>query len=196
MDLLNMDFYEQYINKTDAEILEILKNREDYQDLAVAAAIRIALERKLIYSEQDLFAPEFQYVKRNRNKLFPEISNVYHRQKLAGSIFRFLYVISFLPAIFGFLKYAEGQLYYTYIGFGVSLIWFLLCFLLYKTRKIVVLIPMFILLFSILVIIGLNIFKSASFHVLDFVILMIFTFLTVYLLILLKKIIQIKSESE
>jgi len=191
-----MDFYEQYTNHSDTQILEILKKRKDYQDAAVDAAIKIAIERQLINSEQDLFSPELQYVKSKDSKFLPEIQNSYQRQKLAGSIFRFLYVMSFLPVVYGFLKYAEGQLYLTFIGIGLGLLWFLLSFLLYKTQKIVVIIPLLILLFSVSLAVGSKIISSTPFRFLDLMMLIIGTLLPVYLLLLLKKLIQTKPDSE
>lgn len=191
-----MDFYEKYIESTDAEILEILKKRKDYQDSAVEAAIRIAIERKLIYSEQDLFSPEFQDTKTNGNIMFPEISNDFQRTKLAGSIFRFLYVMSLLPLIFGFLKYGEGYLYLSYIGLGIGLTWFLLSFLLYKTRNRLIFIPLFILLFAISIGIGWNFIDSESFHFLDLVMLLIGAIIPGYLLMFLIRLIKPKSKSE
>ena len=191
-----MDFYEQYTSHTDAQILAILKNHKDYQDEAVEAAVRIGVERKLISSGQDLLLPEFQTVKSTGNKFIPEISSAYQRQKLSGSIFRFLYVMSFLPVVFGFLKYAEGQLYLTLIGIGLGLVWFLLSFLLNKTQKTVLFIPLFLLLFSIVVAVAAKIIVTVPFRFMDMVMLIIGTLLPVYLLFILKKMMQTKPETE
>ena len=191
-----MDFYEKYIDSTDPDILEILKKRKNYQDSAVEAAIRIAIERQLIHSEQDLFSTEFQDTNTNRNVMFPEISDDFQRKKLTGSIFRFLYIMSLLPLIFGFLKYGEGHLYLTYIGVGIGLTWFLLCFLLYKTHNSLVLIPLFILLITISFGIGWNFIDSESLHFLDMVMLLIGTILPAYLLLFLSRLIKPISKSE
>jgi hypothetical protein len=191
-----MDFHEQYTSYTDAQILAVLKNHKDYQVEAVEAAVSIGVERKLINSEQDLLLPEFQHVKSVGNKFIPEISSTYQRQKLSGSIFRFLYVMSFLPVVFGFLKYAEGQLYSTVIGIGLGLLWFLLSFLLNKTQKIVLFIPLFLLLFSIVVAVSAKILVAVPFRFMDMVMLIIGTLLPVYLLFILKKMMQTKPEPE
>lgn len=191
-----MDFYEKYTGHTDAQILQILKHRAEYQESAVEAAVRIAIERQLIYSEQDLFSPEFQPVKSKGTRFLPEISSAYQRQKLIGSIFRFLYVVSLLPAIYGFMMYAEGQLNLTYIGFALGLIWFLLSFLLYKTQKLVLFIPLYILLFSVSLVVGGKLFSSHSVRNMDVLMLILGTFLPAYLLLFLKKLIQTKPDSE
>jgi hypothetical protein len=187
-----MDYYERYTNYTDEQLLEILKKRKDYQESAVDAAVKIAIERQLIYSEQDLFSHEFQNNKLDRSMLFPEISNDFQRQKLVGSILRFLYIMSFLPLVFGFLKYAEGQYSLTAIGVGVGVIWFLLSFLLAKTKKTVVFIPLFILLFSISLYFGIAILSSSSIKIMDLVMLIIGLLLPTYLMMLLRKLIQTK----
>jgi len=103
-------FYELYTAFTDVQLLEVLKNQKSYQKVAVDAAIKIAIERQLIFSEQDLLAPEFQNTIPIRYSFIPRIENDYHRQRLIGSISRFLYVMSLMPVIYGFLKYGEGQL--------------------------------------------------------------------------------------
>jgi hypothetical protein len=187
-----MDFYEKYISYTDEQLLEVLKNHKDYQDSAVDAAVKIAIERQLIHSEQDLFSPEFQDAKIYRNRMFPEIPNDFQREKLAGSIFRFLYLMSILPLVFGFLKYAEGQYYMTAIGLGIAVIWFLLSFLLARTKKTVVFIPLFILLFSISLYIGTIILSSSFIKIMDLVMLIVGLLLPTYLLLLLRKLIQTK----
>jgi hypothetical protein len=191
-----MDFYDKYNNWSDDQIFEILKHHKDYQNLAVEAAIKIAIERQLINSERDLFSPEFQNVRSNRSIFFPEIPDDFQRQKLADSIFRFLYVMSFLPLIFGFLKYAEGKQYFTFIGAGTGIIWFLLSFLLNRTHKKVIFIPLFLIIFTISIAIGRYLTSNSTFHFLDLVMLLIGTLLPVYLLLLLGRLIQSKSKSD
>lgn len=190
----NNFFYKQYTEFNDAQILEILRNHKDYQEIAVHAAVKIAIERQLIHSEQDLMAPEFQNSKVYRFAFFPEISNDYQRERLLGSLFRFLYVISFIPIIYGFLKYGEGYIDQTYLGVSVGVIWFLLCILLKKTQKLYILIPLFVLLALMSVSASLKIFTPETFRILDLVMLIIGMVLTSYLLLFLKKLIQTKPK--
>jgi len=190
-----INFYERYSSHTDSQILEILKNQKDYQENARNAAVKIAIERQLINSEQDLLLPEFQNSTNTRLTLFPQMTSSYHYQRLVGSIFRFLYVLSFLPIVYGFLKYAEGYVDQTILGVSTGLTWLLLVVLLKRTEKSFVLIP----LFGILIFVGVSVgFKIASNHpvrILDFVIFIIGMLLTVYFLILAKKLIQNKPEN-
>jgi hypothetical protein len=190
-----INFYERYSNYTDTQILEILRNQKGYQESARNAAVKIAVERQLIHSEQDLLSPEFQKSKNTGLTLFPQMTSFYHHQRLLGSIFRFLYVLSFLPVVYGFLKYAEGFVDQTILGVSVGVVWFLLIFLLKKTEKPVILLP----LFGILIFVGASVtFKIAANHpvlILDFVVLIIGILLTVYFLFLVKKLLQNKPEN-
>jgi len=190
-----INFYEQYSSLTDSQILEILKHQKDYQENARNAAVKIAIERQLIHSEQDLLSPEYQNSKNTSLTLFPQLTNSYHHQRLVGSIFRFLYVLSFLPIVYGFLKYAEGFIDQTILGVSTGLTWLLLVILLKKTEKSIILLP----LFGILIFVGAAVgFKIASNHpirILDFVIFIIGMLLSAYFLILVKKLLQNKPEN-
>lgn len=188
-----MNFHEQYCTFSDNQILDVLKNHKNYQEAAVVAAIQIAIERQLINSEQDLLSPEFQSPELEGFTIFPISTNSYHRQTMTGSIFRFLYVMAFLPVIYGFLKHGEGQLSQTYVGVGIGAVWFILCYLLKRTKKLMLIVPMLFLLFSVSSVVGVKIFGSVSFAVMDVVMLIIGTLLPVYLLLLLKKLILSNS---
>ncbi|MBA4410435.1 MAG: hypothetical protein Q8S54_16660 [Bacteroidota bacterium] len=185
-----MNLYERYSNYTDDQILEILRKHKDYQEVAVDVAVKIAVERHLINSEQDLLAPEFQNYKTSGFTFFPEISSEFHRKRLVGSIFRFLYLLSLLPLTYGILNYAKGEIDQTLLGVGIGLIWFSLSIFLSKTRKFFIFIPLFILLFAVSVITGYGIFKKEDFQFMDMIILVVGTLLPLYLLLYLKKLIH------
>jgi hypothetical protein len=186
---MNMDFYERYTKLTDSELLEILKRRKDYQDTAVEAAVKIAIGRKLILSEQDLLSPEFEPVRSYGSKLFPDVSNEYHRSRLVGSLFRFIYMMSFLPLVFGIMKYAEGQLNFTFLGVGIGVLWFSLSFLLSRSHQKVIFILLFVILISTSVFVGWQIFAKSVFHFLDLFVLIVGTILPAYLLLFLRRLI-------
>jgi len=188
-------FYERYSNYTDTQILEILRNQKGYQEGARNAAVKIAVERQLINSEQDLLSPEFKKSKNTGLTLFPQMTSFYHHQRLLGSIFRFLYILSLLPVVYGLLKYAEGFIDQTILGVCVGGVWFLLIFLLKKTEKPGILLP----LFGILIFVGTSVtFKIATNHpvrILDFVVLVLGVLLSAYFLFLVKSLIQNKPEN-
>ena len=185
-----MNLYERYSNYTDDQILEILKKHKDYQEVAVDVAVNIAIERKLIHSKQDLLGPEFQAGRSTVFTFFPEISSEFHRKRLVGSIFRFLYLLSLLPLTYGILNYAKGEINQTLLGVGIGLIWFFLSILLSKTRKVFIFLPLFILLFAVSTLTGYGIFKKEAFQFMDMIMLVVATLLPLYLLLYLKRLIQ------
>lgn len=189
-----INFYERYSDFTDDRIFEIVKNRRNYQEQAAKAAVKIAVERGLIHSEQDLLAPEYQNRKTSGFTLFPEITNDFQRQKLVGSIFRFIYILSFLPLIYGFLKYGEGKLSLTYLGAGIGLVWFLLSLLLKKTQKQLVFIPLLLVLFSVSAFAGMQIFSGKPIAALDIFMLLTGTLLSLYLILFLKNLMRQKTD--
>jgi len=190
-----INFYERYSNLTDDQILEILKNQKDYQERARIAAVKIAIERQLIHSESDLLSPEFQNSRSTRLTLFPQLSNTYHHQRLLGSAFRFLYVLSFLPIIYGFMKYAGGYIDQTILGVSVGIVWFLLIFSLKKTEKSIILAPLFAILIFVGISVGVKMAANRPIRILDFVILIVGLTFSAYFLIYAKTLIQNKPQS-
>ena len=106
----NHDFQEIFNKHTDEQILEILKKREHYQPKAVDVAVKEAISRKLIHSEQDLFSPEFSPEPLKR-KLIPEIHREKNKNRIRKSLGRSLLIAGVLPLIFGFVRYNSGQLF-------------------------------------------------------------------------------------
>ncbi|HEX7584413.1 MAG TPA: hypothetical protein VF373_06965 [Prolixibacteraceae bacterium] len=189
-----MSFQERYSGYSDNQILEILKNHKNYQEAAVSAAVQIAIERQLIHSEQDLMAPEYQSGKPEGSKAFPEITNPYHYQKVVSSIFRILFIVGIIPIAFGIIKYAGGQINMAFPSISAGLIWMLLTFWLLKTRKIAIVLSQIVLLAMVIFGTGYLLITPKIFHLVDLVILIIGSFITLYLLLYLKKLIQTKPE--
>jgi len=106
----NSDLQEIFNKHTDEQILEILKKREHYQPEAVDVAVKEAISRKLIHSEQDLFSPEFSPEPLKR-KLIPEIHREKNKNRIRKSLGRSLLIAGVLPLIFGFVRYNSGQLF-------------------------------------------------------------------------------------
>jgi hypothetical protein len=187
-------YYDRYLTFSDSQIKEILKNHKNYQETAVTAAVKIAIERGLINSEQDLLAPEYQYQPTFGFSVFPRITNDYQYKKVVASIFRVLFFLSFLPIIFGAIKYAEGQLNMTYVGVGLGLIWLILSFLLLKTKNVMILVSQIILLILVFFGVGYRLFIQETFNVLDLLMLIVGTLLPIYFLLYLKTLNQTKPE--
>jgi len=190
-----ISFYERYTDFSDQQIKEVLKNHKNYQEPAVTAAVKIAIERELIHSEQDLLAPEYQSTASEGWTLFPEILIYQPYKKLVASIFRVLFLSSLIPIIFGVLKYAEGQLNMTYLGVGLGLIWLIINYIVFKTQNLIVLFFQIIILLIVSIGLGYKIFSQQFFKVTDVVVLVIGSMLLLYFLLYLKKLIQTKPES-
>lgn len=189
-------FYDLYTTYSDQQIKTILKNHHDYQESAVTAAIKIAIERELIHSDQDLMAPEYQNKTPRKFTAFPEISDAYQHKKVVASIFRVLFLVSFIPIVFGIIKYAEGELHFTYMGLGLGVLWLVLTFILQKTKKLIFVFIQLILLLPISVILGVRLTSQKIFPATDMLVLIILTSLVIYFLLYLKKLIQTNPEQQ
>jgi hypothetical protein len=102
-------FYQLYVSFSDAQIIDILKNKSSYRDKALTEAIHVAIERGLINSEQDLMSPQYQLQDKSRFSLFPEISDRYQREKLTRSVSRIIYMVTLIPLINAALDYSKGD---------------------------------------------------------------------------------------
>lgn len=189
-----ISFYERYADYTDQQIKEILRNHKNYQEKAVAAAVKIAIERELIHNEQDLMAPEYQVSASEGWTLFPEINNAFHHKKMVNSIFRILFFASLLPIVYGMMKYSEGLLPMTYLGVGMGLVWLALTIILLKTEKLVVLFLQVLILLFVFGFVGNQLFRHHLVQSSDVLIWVIGTMVLLYLLLYLRKLIQTKPE--
>lgn len=185
-------FYERYLAFSDSQIKEILKNHKNYQEAAVNAAVKIAIERQLIHSEQDLLAPEYQYQPSFNRTIFPVITDEYQHKKIVASIFRILFFLAIVPIVFGALKYSEGQLDMTYIGVASGFLWAFLTYLLQRTGKSAVLVLMITIVIFVFFGFGYRLLLQETFRAFDALILIVGTLLPLYFLFYLKKLNQTK----
>lgn len=102
------DFTETMAELNNEQLIEVLKKRKLYQAAAAKQAIREAIERGIIHSEEDLLGPEFRE-KKLRRQLFPEIENEKIRNKIRRSISRGLFLAGSLPAILGVIRLTRGN---------------------------------------------------------------------------------------
>ena len=133
MENVNLD--ERIRSLSDDDLVELLKMRDHYQSEAVAIAIEDALNRGIIFSEQDLEMPKFQPDQSHSRSLFPHLNKEHQFQKVFTSLIRVLYLIAILPMLFGVLKLVEYEL-----PFGISLLvlglaWVFLCIWLQKNKN-------------------------------------------------------------
>jgi len=187
-------FYERYSGYTDGQIMNILRNQKDYQEKARNAAVKIALERQLIHSEQDLLSPEYQKGKDAKFSFFPVMPNVYYYNRLISSIFRFLVIFSFLPVVYGILKYSEGNSQQAILGVGIGAVWFLFVSLYKRSKRIVFLILLMLVLAFSGVATGFKLAAQSHVLVTDIVMLLIGLILPAYFLLYAKKLTENKPE--
>ena len=187
-------FYERYSTFSDNQIKEILRNHKNYQGLAVVAAVKIAIEREIIHSEQDLLAPEYQLDRTSGFSMFPEISDAYQYKKMVASIFRVLFFLSVIPIVFGVMKYAEGQLNMAFLGLGAGFTWLILTYILFKTKKLLVVSLQVLMIVFVFCGLCYRLLFQEVFHTMDMVMLIIGTVLPFYFLLCLKKLIQTKPD--
>lgn len=185
-------FFERFSALTDDKIMDILRSQKDYQDAAREAATRIAIERGLIHSADDLLAPEFQKGGSPEYSAFPVMSNEYYRGRITKSVFKFLYAFSLLPLIFSYYQYNSANFSLAALGASFGVIWFGLVLLVKRTKKTVVIYPLLALVFVAGIYFGVKIVSANFFRFMDFFILIVSVLLASYLLLYVRKLIETK----
>ncbi len=185
-----MNFYERYSGYSDSQIMEILKNKLNYQEEAVDAAVKIAIERGLIHSEQDLLSAEYRNSDKQKFSFFPPVSNDYHRQRLIASMFRFLYVLVLIPLIYGVLSYAKGQQPQMVIGLLIGIIGLAVVRFYSKTRQKIYWYVLFAELILVAVMSGMRLFSQEVFVWQDIAVYLVATLLPAYILLYVRKLVR------
>lgn len=116
------DFRKDIPNYTDDKIISILKQRDHYQPEAARLAIQEAIKRGIIFSEQDLFAKEYEVEELNFS-LFPRIRRTKNQNKIRKSIARSLVICGVMPVVFGLLQTNKGNLLEGSIIVLLGVIW-------------------------------------------------------------------------
>ena len=186
-------FHQRFSELDDTRIMEILRNQKDYQEAARNAAVQIAIERGLIHSEEDLLAQEFQTSRSTGRSIFPSISEEYHRNRLTGSIFRFLFIFSLLPLVYGAMQYAKGALTLAALGLIAGVVWFLIVLMMKRTKKSVLVFPLLTIVLIAAVFVGNTLAKANPVRFVDFLMLLIGVLLPVFFLLYIRKLIDFKS---
>lgn len=121
----NTDYEEIFNNYSNVEILEVLKKRDYYQQEAVEVALRVAIDRDLIHSEEDLLAPAFR-VEPLKRKFIPDIKKEKNKNRIRKSVGRSLLIAGILPLIFGYLRLNSGNTAEGSALVAASVFWMLL----------------------------------------------------------------------
>jgi len=107
-EISNHEFERIIAGYADNELRKVLKKRNQYQKKAADFAIKEAIRRRLIYSEQDLFASEFK-PEPTKFSIFPTIENDTVRTKYRKSVTRFLIIVGVIPMVLGGMKITDAQ---------------------------------------------------------------------------------------
>ena len=132
-------------NYTDEELRKVLKKRKLYQNDAAEFAIEEAIKRGLIFTEQDLFAREFQ-PEPEKFSLFPTIENEKVRAKFRKSITRWLMISGALPMVWGGIKIYKTQSLEGILIFVFGVVWSFVSFQLMRSVNKKLITAMFLLL--------------------------------------------------
>ena len=177
-----IDYQEKYKQLNDAEIKEILRLRKAYQPEAANAAIQEAIERGIIHSEQDLFAPEFNQVKDKSFSIFPQINKPDQKEKIISSIQRIFYITGIIPLLYGGLKIHHKELIAGLVFVIAGIVWIVFNTGLKKINKKIMFLPMFSILFAAFVYSVYSVYQMKTATIMDFSVVVLTFLISVYCL--------------
>ena len=181
-----VELKERIVNYNDSELVRILKQRTYYTDEAVEIAVKEAMRRGMINSEQDLFDEKFR-VEKLSFSWFPLPSNEAAVLKLQKSIARSLLFCGVIPIVFGFLEINTGNVLNGKIILAVGFLWIFLSSQMLRTFNLLFLIILFLLDFASLVFIYWRLFQSSAAGLIDFFIVTSLFLLVTYGLLYFRK---------
>ncbi len=104
----NSDYRINIPEYSDEKIVEILKMRDHYQKDAANLAIKEAIKRGILFSEQDLFSEEY-HVEPLEFSLFPNIHRKRNKENIRKSIARSFVIAGVIPLVYGILQLNQGK---------------------------------------------------------------------------------------
>ncbi len=119
---IDHDFEERMQELEDEQLRKVLKKRNLYQEEAAKAAIREAIRREIIASEEDLHAPDFRH-EPLKPRLFPLIENPRNKFRIRRSVSRGLLLAGLLPTIWGMVRLNAGVPVEGIVLIGFGLLW-------------------------------------------------------------------------
>ncbi|MGE4587170.1 MAG: hypothetical protein AB7D05_07500, partial [Mangrovibacterium sp.] len=120
---------EQY---TDEQLLNLLQNREKYQQLAVELAEKLALQRGLQFFGRELPPGDSRQPVRFWKGIFPETEPGCQSKKMFASLLRILYLLGVFPLVLALMELSGGLHFLVWIwGLGAA-VWVLTVWLVEK----------------------------------------------------------------
>ena len=106
----------------DEQLKDVLKKRKLYQKEAADAAIREAIKREIISSENDLHGPDYRH-ESLKVRLFPVIENPNNKNRIRRSISRGLLLAGLLPTVWGMVRLNAGASFEGMLLLVYGLLW-------------------------------------------------------------------------
>lgn len=171
----------------DEEIIYILKRRSYYQKKAREMAVKEAVRRGIIHSEQDLFSDDYN-IKPVKFSLFPIIEDQKNKKKITKSIARVLLICGVLPVVWGIIRLNFGALAEGAVLVIFGVIWiFCSAAIMVKYKKECVLILFLLLFASCAYFVKIVLLKKGTLIFMDFFIPAVLYLFIVYGLVFLGK---------
>ena len=180
------EFYSAIPDYNNEQLINVLKKRTQYQKEAREIAIREAIKRGIINSEQDLFAKEFND-KPQKFSIFPVIDSDDNRNKIRKSIARVLLIIGSLPVVWGVIRIVDNELFEGILLSILGCIWIFASIKLLKKMDLQKVFLLFVMLFLSVVYIVKLFFTIKTPTAMDYLIPAILYSLVIYALLLLRK---------
>lgn len=136
--IADLNFDEQMSSLTDDELLNVLRQRVDYQEKAVDSAIREALRRGVIQSQEEvdrLFPKTNGRSDSGHFSIFAQLADKTQAESLFSSFTRPLIILGLVPFLFALFRTSQlsiGKIVVLVLG---GLIWCAMIFYLKKTYK-------------------------------------------------------------
>jgi hypothetical protein len=129
----------------DADVTEVLKKRDQYQRSAIDFAVREALRRGLIHSEEEMDEPRFSQ-ESARFTLFPLPEKTETRTKIFRSLCRSLMIAGVIPAFYGVMKLSSQRFTEGTALISIGVIWIGMSWFLMERSEKWLIFPLFFLL--------------------------------------------------
>lgn len=105
----NMELKERIGNLTDEALIDLLRQRNAYEPVAVEVAIEEAIKRGVLQSEADLDLAQFVVSEKSAKSIFPHLTTALQFSKVFSSLTRMLYLIAVVPLVIGLLELTESN---------------------------------------------------------------------------------------
>ncbi|MHA7111910.1 hypothetical protein ACRTDU_17410 [Sunxiuqinia elliptica] len=104
-----MELKERIGNLTDEALIDLLRQRNSYEPIAVQFAIEEAIKRGVLQSKADLDLAQFAVSEKSTKSIFPHLTTALQFSKVFSSLTRMLCLIAVVPLVLGLLELTENN---------------------------------------------------------------------------------------